>query len=94
MAKEKICGIYKVTNKLNGKCYIGQSVDIHKRFNAHKSLRKKGASALIDAMSSYGKESFLFKLFSVTKRATNSLLTIFILSEFIKLKTKPFITPS
>lgn len=68
MAKEKICGIYKVTNKLNGNCYIGQSVDIHKRFNAHKSLRKKGASALIDEMSSYGKESFLFEVFEECER--------------------------
>ena len=25
------CGIYKITNILNNKCYIGQSVDIYKR---------------------------------------------------------------
>lgn len=24
--------IYKITNKLNGKCYIGQSCDIERRF--------------------------------------------------------------
>lgn len=30
-------GIYKITNKLNGKCYIGQSVDMKKRLNQHKS---------------------------------------------------------
>ena len=33
--KEKICGIYKITNKLNGKCYIGQSKDILFRLKNH-----------------------------------------------------------
>lgn len=28
---EKICGIYKITNKVNGKVYIGQSRDIKRR---------------------------------------------------------------
>lgn len=29
-------GIYKFTNKIDGKCYIGQSVNIRKRYNQHK----------------------------------------------------------
>ena len=35
---EKICGIYKITNLVNGKVYIGQSVDIYgdnPSFDAH-----------------------------------------------------------
>ena len=28
---EKICGIYKVENKINHKIYIGQSKDIYSR---------------------------------------------------------------
>lgn len=37
------CGIYKIENKINGKVYIGQSVDIERRWNEHKSrsLSKK-----------------------------------------------------
>lgn len=31
------CGIYKITNKNNGKCYIGQSVDIFTRWKKHLS---------------------------------------------------------
>lgn len=27
-----ICGIYKITNQVNGKCYIGQSINIEKRW--------------------------------------------------------------
>lgn len=23
----RLCGIYKITNKISGKCYIGQAVD-------------------------------------------------------------------
>lgn len=30
-----ICGIYKITNKINTHCYIGQSTDIYNRFNCH-----------------------------------------------------------
>lgn len=30
-----ICGIYKITNKVNGKIYIGQSVDIEGRWKGH-----------------------------------------------------------
>ena len=31
-----ICGIYKIGNKVNGKCYIGQSIDIKRRWRQHK----------------------------------------------------------
>jgi len=30
------CGIYKITNLTNQKCYIGQSVRIEKRWKDHK----------------------------------------------------------
>nr|DAW56018.1 MAG TPA: intron associated endonuclease [Caudoviricetes sp.] len=32
-----MCGIYKITNLISKKVYIGQSVDINYRFNNHKS---------------------------------------------------------
>lgn len=35
MAK-KICGIYKITNTLNGKVYVGQSINVQERFYEHK----------------------------------------------------------
>ncbi len=30
-------GIYKITNKINGKCYIGQSNDIERRWKEHRN---------------------------------------------------------
>lgn len=30
-----VCGIYKITNQTNNKCYIGQSVDISRRWKDH-----------------------------------------------------------
>lgn len=30
-------GIYKFTNKLTGEAYIGQRVDIKRRYNQHKN---------------------------------------------------------
>ena len=33
--KVKMIGIYLITNNINGKIYIGQSVDIHRRFLEH-----------------------------------------------------------
>ena len=30
-------GIYKITNKINQKCYIGKSINIEHRFKKHKT---------------------------------------------------------
>ncbi len=40
MAREVICGIYKITNLVNGKIYIGQSLDVYRRFSQHKKIGK------------------------------------------------------
>lgn len=35
-------GVYKITNTINNKCYIGVSTDIWKRWINHKSILNKG----------------------------------------------------
>lgn len=65
MAKEIICGIYKITNKINNKVYIGQSKDIYKRWIQHKTQldrEVKENSHFQNAWNKYGKENFRFKV--------------------------------
>ena len=60
-------GIYKINNKINGKCYIGQSVNIERRWKDHK-IRYNLASAdsernyLYRAMTKDGIENFMFDI--------------------------------
>lgn len=53
------CFIYKITNNVNQKIYIGMtSYSIKKRWAEHLSNAKKGNQVLYKAMRKYGKESF------------------------------------
>ena len=55
------CGIYKIRNKLNNKCYIGCSYNIEKRFYEHKRTLNKGKHhSLIfqRAWDKYGEDNF------------------------------------
>lgn len=67
MSKEKISGIYKITNLVNGKMYIGQSIDIYKRWREHKaiSLNKESQAynyPIYCAFRKYGFENFKFEV--------------------------------
>ena len=53
-------GIYKITNKLNGKVYIGQSRDIDARWRQH--CNAKDNYAIHNAIKKYGKENFSFEV--------------------------------
>lgn len=56
-------GIYKITNKLNGKCYIGQSVNIKKRWEYYKyPSNAVSTTAIIPAILKYGVEGFSFEI--------------------------------
>lgn len=60
---KQIVGIYKITNKLNNKCYIGQSKDIYVRIKKHISkINEVNASQynfqIYQAMRKYGIENF------------------------------------
>lgn len=60
--KKDICGIYKITNKVNGKIYIGQSIHIYQRWNEHKRKFKKGNSYLYKAIRCYEIDNFAFEI--------------------------------
>lgn len=61
------CGIYKITNKISGKAYIGQSIDIQTRWNNEKSKAFLPSSqaynkTLSKAFRKYGLDNFTFEI--------------------------------
>ncbi len=82
-------GIYKYQNKLNGKVYIGQSIDIERRQYNHKSsaYNKKANdynSQFHQAIRKYGLENFDFEIIAeltpeeYTRQTLNQLEIFFI----------------
>ena len=56
-------GIYKITNNLNGKVYVGKSSNIERRFTVHKTNAKHGVKThLYNAMRKYGIENFTMEV--------------------------------
>ena len=61
MIMSKICGVYKITNNINGMEYCGQSVNCIRRWCNHKTTSSK---RLIDlAIKEFGKENFTFQIY-------------------------------
>ena len=56
--------IYKITNNINGKVYIGQSKDPEDRFKQHKCCF--GNSRLYTSMKSYGVDNFTMEVLFCT----------------------------
>jgi group I intron endonuclease len=71
-------GIYLITNLINRKKYVGQSLAIRQRWLSH--LRKKSCLALFSALEKYGKENFKFEIVYCTndREEMNRVETLFI----------------
>ena len=54
------CGIYCITNNINGKKYVGQSVCIEERFQQH--IYSKSNSEIHKAIEEYGVSNFRFEV--------------------------------
>lgn len=70
--KPAVTGIYKITNTVNQKCYVGQAVNVQERWRQHIK-RGVGAEAatrnkLYPAMLKYGPEKFTFELLESCSR--------------------------
>jgi hypothetical protein len=60
--REKICGIYKITNLVNQKIYVGRSYDIFKRWMSHRSTKNRLLSA---AFRKYTAERFSWEILEI-----------------------------
>ena len=61
------CSIYKITNSINEKVYIGQTWrTISKRFQFHKAPSSKGCLKLRRAFDKYGRDHFKIELVTLT----------------------------
>jgi group I intron endonuclease len=54
-------GIYKITNP-KGKIYIGQSIDIERRFKEYKKLQCNQSIKLFNSLKKYGIENHMFEI--------------------------------
>ena len=63
--------IYKITNQVNGKSYIGQSVNPYHRFVSHKYRARnhdfRSSQALYHAILKYGEENFKMEILDWTE---------------------------
>lgn len=67
-------GIYKIINTINGKCYIGSSININNRWGKHRALlrhNKHENIKLQNAWNKYGEENFQF---IIIKECDNEIL--------------------
>lgn len=65
-----VCGIYKITNLVNSKCYIGQSVNIGRRWKAHKYYKTNHCNPyLYSAFEKYGIGNFYFEVLSECQKS-------------------------
>lgn len=69
MKKNKIAGIYKITNIITGDFYIGSSRDIKHRWARHRCVSEwaqRPNSKLYQAIIQYGLNNFLFEIIEET----------------------------
>jgi group I intron endonuclease len=63
-------GIYEIINKVNGKRYVGSSINIRRRWNEHKSelsLKCHSNSHLQNSWNKYGEDAFSFEVLIYTE---------------------------
>lgn len=68
--KQNNMGIYKITNIINDKVYIGSSVDVKNRIRHHKfhlSKNTHNSPKLQNAYNKYGSESFIYEIIEIVE---------------------------
>lgn len=55
-------GIYKITNNINGKFYIGSTTNLRHRWWSHRTQANKGCVKLHNALDKHGKDNFQIEM--------------------------------
>lgn len=77
------CGIYKITNTINQKSYIGQSLNIEERWKRHKWYQVKYAKyPLYLAFNKYGIDKFQFEILEECSRDQLDEREMFYISKY------------
>jgi group I intron endonuclease len=84
--------VYKITNLVNGKVYIGQTVrKPETRWSEHLKGHKNGSRLLKSAIEKYGFESFSFEVFDELKdRCHLDLMESFLIKQFDSVSPKGY----
>ena len=75
-------GIYKITNIINNKCYIGCSINIEQRIKEHKRQRKNRHYKIYKAFDKYGIENFKFEVIAKCPKEYLEKLEMFFIKYF------------
>lgn len=75
-------GIYKITNIINNKCYIGQSVCIEKRWENHKCKNGNKDYPLYRAFRKYGIDNFVFEVLEECSKDDLSERELFYIKQY------------
>jgi group I intron endonuclease len=71
--RQKIVGVYRITNTANGMIYIGSSIDAVNRWRQHRKELRNGKhhnDKLKKAFKKYGEEAFVFEVVEVCSLET------------------------
>lgn len=81
MSRSVICGIYKITSP-TGRIYIGQSVDIYRRWLSYFSPKKcKAQVRLYNSLMKYGVENHKFEIIELCDKSELNSREIFWIKE-------------
>ena len=76
MKRSLASGVYKITNMINNKCYVGSSINVNNRIKNHKDAlknRNHRNQYLQNSWNKYGESKFKFE---IIKRCRKKLLLI------------------
>jgi group I intron endonuclease len=80
--------IYKIENKINGKCYIGKSINVKQRWQSHlrNALKTERKGPLLNALRKYGSHNFSFDIIKHSTMKTIDVDEIEMIREYDSVK--------